>query len=197
MKHKAFSLIEALVVIAILAIGAAILFPTHCGSRENARRKSCASNLKQIGLAFLQYAQDANEKAPPVANASGGWSQLLQPYLKSPAIFHCPSADGDKTGATDYFYNARLAGTKGKLGTSAKPVFAILSGEGAADANADSNLSQFPDSWRKDESSPAWRHLDGANYLFVDGHVKSYSAKKLFSARDAATAPGTPTFEVK
>lgn len=197
MKRKAFTLIEALVVIAIVCIVAAIMFPLPNRSREGARRSSCASNLKQIGLAFMQYAQDADEKAPPVANASGGWTQLLFPYLKSEAIFQCPSADGNKTGATDYFFNARLAGTEKKLGSHGKSVFTILVGEGAADQDASSNLSQFPTQWRKDESSPAYRHLDGSNFLLVDGHVKWFRAQKIFGARDAGANAATPTFEVK
>ena len=194
MKRKAFTFWELLVVVAVLAIATAILFPTgHHGTRENARRSSCQSNLKQIGLAFLQYARDADAKAPPVANARGGWSQLLQPYVKSEAIFQCPSTNGKKSGATDYFFNARLAGAKKKLGSNVKSVSTILSGDGADDADASYNLSQFPAAWQKDESSPAWRHLDGANYGFVDGHVKWFKPQKIFGARDAAT----PTFEVK
>jgi len=59
-----FTLIELLVVIAIIAILAAILFPVFARARENARRTSCLSNLKQIGLGFVQYTQDYDEKYP-------------------------------------------------------------------------------------------------------------------------------------
>ena len=199
MKRKAFTWIEAIVVIAILMIGAAILFPIPTRSREGARGSSCRSNLKQIGLGFMQYAQDADTKAPPVANVRGGWMQLLQPYLKSEAIFQCPSAHSSEIGTTDYFFNARLAGAKNRLVLDSKAqAMTILSGEGAADADADSNLSQLPASWRTDTSSPAWRHLDGANYGFIDGHVKWFRAEKIFGAPDAATPPAPkPTFEVK
>jgi len=74
-KKKAFTLIELLVVIAIISILAAILFPVFARARENARRASCMSNLKQIGLGMMMYAQDYDERYPPayLLTASGGY----------------------------------------------------------------------------------------------------------------------------
>ena len=92
-KISAFTLIELLVVIAIIAILAAILFPVFARARENARRSSCQSNLKQIGLGVLQYAQDYDEKYPAGAtgNRGRGWAGQVFPYIKSTQVFVCPS----------------------------------------------------------------------------------------------------------
>lgn len=74
---KGFTLIELLVVIAIIAILAAILFPVFARARENARRSSCMSNMKQIGLGLMQYTQDYDEKLPTCNFHSDGDSNKL------------------------------------------------------------------------------------------------------------------------
>ena len=94
-KISGFTLIELLVVIAIIAILAAILFPVFARARENARRTSCLSNTKQMGLGLMQYSQDYDEMLVPNVGGNGNsesWPDLLQPYLKSYQIFICPSA---------------------------------------------------------------------------------------------------------
>jgi prepilin-type N-terminal cleavage/methylation domain-containing protein len=63
-SRRGFTLIELLVVVAIIAVLAAILFPVFAQARERARRTSCLSNCRQIGLAFMQYAQDNDEYFP-------------------------------------------------------------------------------------------------------------------------------------
>lgn len=99
-RKSAFTLIELLVVIAIIAILAAILFPVFARARENARRTSCQSNLKQIGIGMLQYVQDYDEKVPRSyygidRDASGAgrwkWMDVIFPYVKNEQIFNCPS----------------------------------------------------------------------------------------------------------
>jgi prepilin-type N-terminal cleavage/methylation domain-containing protein/prepilin-type processing-associated H-X9-DG protein len=102
--RRAFTLIELLVVIAIIAILAAILFPVFARARENARRASCQSNLKQIGIGIMMYTQDYDEhymgsSRSCVNTADCGttgttyslWCYDLQPYTKSVQLFVCPS----------------------------------------------------------------------------------------------------------
>lgn len=110
-----FTLIELLVVIAIIALLAAILFPVFSRARENARRSTCQSNMKQIGLGMLQYAQDYDERITPwgtrlqagvqvlstVIDSGLIYHTLLQPYVKSYQIFRCPSMLKAPTGTVD------------------------------------------------------------------------------------------------
>jgi prepilin-type N-terminal cleavage/methylation domain-containing protein len=126
---RGFTLIELLVVIAIIAILAAILFPVFAKARENARRASCQSNLKQIALGVFQYTQDFDEKFPrqapnatvtnPYVTIAAGTTpaiantfslvDVLNQYVKSVAIYRCPSAAID--GKASYYYNGCLNGT--------------------------------------------------------------------------------------
>lgn len=91
MKKRAFTLIELLVVIAIIAILAAVLFPVYAKAREKARQIACASNVHQLGMAFLMYLQDNNEKYPCGTQQSGvGWAAQVYPLVKSTGAFTCP-----------------------------------------------------------------------------------------------------------
>jgi prepilin-type N-terminal cleavage/methylation domain-containing protein/prepilin-type processing-associated H-X9-DG protein len=104
--YRGFTLIELLVVVAIIAILAAILFPVFAQAREKARQASCMSNVKQMGLAVMQYAQDWDECHPgvwfgPVSAAPWSqpsndtlfykWMDAVYPYVKNEQVFNCPS----------------------------------------------------------------------------------------------------------
>jgi prepilin-type N-terminal cleavage/methylation domain-containing protein len=114
-NRSAFTLIELLVVIAIIALLAAILFPVFSRARENARRTSCIGNMKQIGMGFMQYAQDYDERYPTQASAAPApyadfinqavtysnqnWIVSIYPYIKSWQVFKCPSTMNFRTTA--------------------------------------------------------------------------------------------------
>ena len=91
MRSCAFSLLELLLVVAILCLLAALLFPVFARARENARRSSCSSNLRQIGLALNQYAQDFDGWTPGSESGFVSWPTLLFPYIKGEEVFVCSS----------------------------------------------------------------------------------------------------------
>lgn len=105
---RAFTLIELLVVIAIISILAAILFPVFARARENARKATCTSNLRQLGMAMAMYSQDYDENypvcnfsdtltgAPPNTHFDSAGKpiflpDLLAPYVKAQGVFLCPT----------------------------------------------------------------------------------------------------------
>ena len=242
---KAFTLIELLVVIAIIAILAAILFPVFARARENARRSSCQSNLKQIGIGIMQYVQDYDETYPfYVMNGSTnptqqGWGQIIQPYIKSAQVFQCPSESTEYTGSfasqngyganqSDYFYNKRIcsrfvAGSNPalNLGINMAAVsnvsVSIMSGDNSSNSLANSRMPQVisgnngencngiigagttancgPEALNQ---TAATRHLEGANYLFADGHVKFQKPTQIYgNSTPFDTSGGAPTFRVE
>ena len=191
---KGFTLIELLVVIAIIGILAAILFPVFARARENARRASCQSNLKQIGLGVAQYTQDYDERFPihnDGINSLKGFFVIMQPYVKNTQIYHCPSDTNTRAastnpannGYTDYAYNSTLGNDSvgvrslsiAQLTQTALTVLVFDEFDGPGDSWASgcgymgkgcaAGLATF-------QSGSASRHLEGQNFLFADGHVK-------------------------
>lgn len=175
---RAFTLIELLVVIAIIALLAAILFPVFSRVRENARRSTCTSNQKQMGLAFLQYAQDNDQKFPLLGSSTyPGWASTLQPYVKSWQMFQCPSEGkrpnysrnpDDPNGLySDYGMNNNTTSlTETAL---LAPALTIQTGDmvGGIDRQG------MREEWLDDSTTAlAPRHLEGNVYGFCDGHAK-------------------------
>ncbi|HEY0073922.1 MAG TPA: DUF1559 domain-containing protein [Abditibacteriaceae bacterium] len=186
--RRAFTLIELLVVIAIIAILAAILFPVFARARENARKSSCQNNIKQLGLGMKQYIQDYDDIFPPDGVATdaatvSGWAYTIQPYLKSEQALQCPSEPAKAPSAptmaeravfvtggfTDYYYNFNLGAGDLSDARIERSANVLLFGDGVAgiDSVADYNRWTLHGS----DMGPV-RHLEGANYAFVDGHVK-------------------------
>ena len=194
MMRRGFTLIELLVVIAIIAILAAILFPVFARAREKARQTSCLSNLKQIALGNLMYAQDYDERlgywrisvpagTPNAETATDGtgtflyWYWTLQPYLKNQQMLVCPSripfgsgCRGTRGAYTGIVYEAGVS-----LADIQHPAELI--------ANNDTNCyrrctwAEYSTPTAHAFSHTDWaaihrRHNDGANASFFDGHAK-------------------------
>ncbi len=201
MKKKGFTLIELLVVIAIIAILAAILFPVFAKAREKARQTSCLSNMKQIGLAHMMYAQDYDDTLCPLATQVASlnepfmpdfqatwWVNLINPYIKSTQIFACPSHEAPMSiGMSHPEVGAFFAGGP-KLARFTEPASIII----CADSGMILNPTDPPDLWRSTQAgwtyfrTPAntgyWdddpvrpynRHVEMCNAVFADGHAKA------------------------
>lgn len=181
---RGFTLIELLVVIAIIAILAAILFPVFARARENARRASCSSNMKQIGLGVMQYSQDYDELYVPrnirINSTDIAWHQLIQPYVKSTQLMRCPSNPENTivsfAAAEGYPAVNRSYAMSGWIGGSAlsrvqapatKVMVAEIWRQGWNDYG---NTHWTGTQW---EDSGFLGHLSTGVYLFADGHVKA------------------------
>jgi prepilin-type N-terminal cleavage/methylation domain-containing protein/prepilin-type processing-associated H-X9-DG protein len=183
-RRKGFTLIELLVVIAIISILASMIFPVYSRARENARRASCMSNMRQFGIAIQMYTQDYDAKYPGSykgvldTTSMVKWSEILQPHIKSRQIFRCPTEVA--TVDDPYAYNGifinnepqGLGAADYAVSESAVPdptrTIMVVDGEKffvpppiPATAAVDDNLNIV-----------SKRHLEGANVLWADGHVK-------------------------
>lgn len=211
--NAAFTLIELLVVIAIIAILAAILFPVFARARENARRASCQSNLKQIGLGVLQYTQDYDETLPSrlinPGDATTTWRRVVQPYLKSIQIFACPSNPSNKTmsvdGQTPVSYACSYVGFYGTdvgqggcsndgvgvpLASITEPSTLIYAVENTTQFNANHNFAEYNIHYAGGTGfihDLFAGHMGTSNYLFADGHVKALRPRQTARPADGGS----------
>ena len=201
-SETGFTLIELLVVIAIIAILAAILFPASARARENARRASCQSNMKQIGLGLLQYIQDYDERTPfnsdlganywnipSYSTTDFNWIKSTFPYTKSWQIYRCPSAtpfsgsglDPSGDNDTNYFANGVVMQRNVSIIPNTAEIiwaqedivrYSVATLRPAPGTNSAAGSYGFGSYKGVLYGNVSKMHFDGGNLLFCDGHVK-------------------------
>jgi prepilin-type N-terminal cleavage/methylation domain-containing protein/prepilin-type processing-associated H-X9-DG protein len=197
-----FTLVELLVVLAILGIIAGMLFPVLARAREQGRRTTCLSQLHQIAQAHLLYLQDWDEQLPDWRYPAGlhpaasdgfvTWMEFLQPYLRSRAVFEDPSdADpplppGEGIKLADY--GLMTWGPSG-FGIAEAPYF-----RWAGPPLALSQVARTPETISLMDGSTTTvrsrgfepRHVEGVNAAFLDGHARWLPFRELYRVdRDA------------
>lgn len=184
-----YTLIELVIVLAVVTVLACILFAVFSRQRESARRAQCQGNMAQIFKAMQLYMQDNDSHFPSYRS----WGSELMPYTKSKAVFRCPSVQNQNTVEPDADYGmypervsqfvkdsqgritskntheASLPSTSNwilmtDIGTGEEPTVKML------DYPAD--CSKKLQGNRGLGRNFALIHSGGANYLFADGHVK-------------------------
>lgn len=208
-RVSGFTLVEILIVLVVMAILAGILLPVVARVRESSHNATCASNLKQIGVAIQMYAADHNRFYPHHNNPFTGipvqcaWADRLMRYVKSPSLFECPTAeygdyvpgcptDSKESDDAGFLITYDGSYSLNRLGVPLNPIphevrfqhptdtISVLDGRGSVEGVGHYPI---PDVDTLTKSSVTPRHSNGCNVLFLDGHVKWRSIKSLVDRR--------------
>ncbi len=200
-RAGAFTLVELLVVLAIVGLLAALLLPGLGQSRAAARTAACTGQLRQLGLAVQLYADDHREEFPrsqhsAFVHGQRTWGAALAPYLGGSeaawtnllrTIYRC--AADRKAGPWSYGLNVYFElgpdddyvgkpQTWRRVSTVPRPARTILFAENASAAD-----HIMPNFWSRPEDATdlaAHRHRGRANYLFVDGHTEAAALRQIY-----------------
>lgn len=186
-----FTLVEMLVVIAIIGILASLLMPGLRNAISTARMVQCSNNLKQIGIGSLQYLQDNYGKFPDFRNVGGTgvkiWREYYNPYVypsvslgscyENAGPWRCPEKDIVTTGVNRSWVNSARYG--GNFSLTHKSISSVKSPGStmlAIDTNLYNGNHTFPKNWGSTFNWIDWRHLDiNSVMLFIDNHIQRYN----------------------
>jgi prepilin-type N-terminal cleavage/methylation domain-containing protein/prepilin-type processing-associated H-X9-DG protein len=199
---RAFTLMELLVVITIIAVLAGLAFAAVGASQRRAQQAACAGNLRQIGAAMNAYAGENDGALPPISpdgnkdwNAGPWFPQVLKPYLPSQKIWNCPGQPLDRHfGLTKrewttkknawyipcYAFNANVAGRR-LVNIAAAPggMSQILLADGRAEFWDKTSVAN--------EGYMTSIHNQKVNLLLVDGRVESkYKSDMVVTTNNAS-----------
>ncbi|MGZ5544562.1 MAG: type II secretion system protein [Limisphaerales bacterium] len=187
-KNRGFTLVELLVVIAVIAVLASMLLPAIARAKGQAWSTKCLSNYHQVGIACAMYENDHDDSLPLSSHQGSSWVGSLQPYLAGTNLWRCPS-DLNKTrnysSALNDFLLPPVAGETRKDFSKSLSVLCacqtFMMGECKTNYTGSDHF-HFADPFDGGYAPPFFsaqvdveRHKDSANYLFVDTHVERLS----------------------
>jgi len=201
MKRVKFTLIELLIVVAIIGILASILMPSLSKAREKGRQAVCISNQKQIASAVVMYAE--SEVMPDHYQNPTMWYDVLEPFTgdsKNNKVLMCPSQEYDETPNTNIVHYTFNPISKGKsLSSITNNEFAITSDGVTKPEHASGSRSSYTGFWQFNNGTvlngspeaiidtsgltrvPDYRHSDKAIMSYIDGHVNAITPSNLIN----------------
>jgi len=190
---KAFTLLELFIVIAIIALLAALVFPQFAKQRAVARQSACASNERQLASALSMYVRDNDQSFPP----SEEWVWETFPYVKRIDLYRCPEDPSRNLGCPHISYGLNSNLAEAKYDSLHNPSRTVLLFEEQGAVNDDFWDYRYPTGNGADRAEKGWHyaapHHGGAEYLAADSHVQWTPPKIVSCGEDADTSSARQT----